>query len=133
MRHLELRDLWLQQQVRERLVEVSKVPGERNPADLMTKILSLADIRIRVADLGMEMVEENVVGGLVGVRRVRFIGVVEIGSQDFHAEDMPGPHASSSAASSSDQLVNPNEEIVEAEAEWPSCLQCVLKYSNQVG
>jgi len=41
MRHLEIRDLWLQQQVREGLVEVSKVPGERNPADLMTKIMSL--------------------------------------------------------------------------------------------
>ena len=58
MRHLEIRDLWLQQQVRDGLVEVSKVPGERNPADLMTKILPIADIRIRVADLGMELVED---------------------------------------------------------------------------
>ena len=58
MRHLEIRDLWLQQQVRDRLVEVSKVPGERNPANLMTKILPITDIRIRVADLGMELVED---------------------------------------------------------------------------
>jgi hypothetical protein len=80
MRHLEIRDLWLQQQVREGLVEVSKVPGERNTADLMTKILPLADIRVRVADLGMEMVEEKVVGSLVGVKKVSFIGSIEIGS-----------------------------------------------------
>ena len=37
MRHLEIRDLWLQKEVGEGKVEVSKVRGEENPADLMTK------------------------------------------------------------------------------------------------
>ena len=80
-------DLWLQQQVREGLIEVSKVPGERNPADLMTKILPLADIRIRVADLGMEMVEDKAAGGSVDVKRVSFIGSVEVNELDVYNGD----------------------------------------------
>ena len=39
MRHIEVRDLWLQQEVAKGLVEVRKIPGETNPADLMTKHL----------------------------------------------------------------------------------------------
>ena len=53
MRHLEIRDLWLQQEVREGKVEVYKVEGIENPADLMTKILSLGDISTRL--LGMHI------------------------------------------------------------------------------
>ena len=48
MRHLEIRDLWLQKEVRDGRVEVSKIPGNRNPADLMTKILGINDIRERL-------------------------------------------------------------------------------------
>ena len=48
MRHLEIRDLWLQKEVRDGKVEVSKIRGEQNPADLMTKILGLQDIRTRL-------------------------------------------------------------------------------------
>ena len=44
MRHLEIRDLWLQQEVLSKKVVVSKVAGEENPADLMTKILGMADL-----------------------------------------------------------------------------------------
>eukprot|EP00973_Karenia_brevis_P055805 7761846-Karenia_brevis.AAC.1 len=36
MRHLEIRDLWLQKEVSDGKSVVSKVPGEENPADLMT-------------------------------------------------------------------------------------------------
>ena len=53
MRHLEIRDLWLQKEVREGRLEVHKVPGEENPADLMTKILSMRDILSRL--LGMNI------------------------------------------------------------------------------
>ncbi len=42
MRHLAIRDLWLQQEVLDKKVVVSKVAGEENPADLMTKILGMA-------------------------------------------------------------------------------------------
>eukprot|EP00973_Karenia_brevis_P024373 3361542-Karenia_brevis.AAC.1 len=37
MKHLGLRDLWLQKEVQEGRFAVSKVPGEENQADLMTK------------------------------------------------------------------------------------------------
>ena len=37
MRHLEIRDLWLQKEVREGKGLVHTVPGTSNPADLMTK------------------------------------------------------------------------------------------------
>ena len=33
MRHLEMKDLWLQQEVSEGKVIVSKIPGEENPPD----------------------------------------------------------------------------------------------------
>ena len=53
MKHLEIRDLWLQKEVREGKVEVYKVDGTENPADLMTKILSLGEISTRL--LGMHL------------------------------------------------------------------------------
>ena len=45
MRHLEIRDLWLQKEVAEGKVVVFKTPGLDNPADLMTKVLSGPDIQ----------------------------------------------------------------------------------------
>ena len=47
MKHIEIRDLWLQKEVREGKVEVCKVPGVNNPADLMTKVLSTKDIFVQ--------------------------------------------------------------------------------------
>ena len=44
MRHLEIRDLWLQKEVAEGKLEISKIPGEKNPADLLTKVLGWKDI-----------------------------------------------------------------------------------------
>ena len=39
MRHIEVRDLWLQEEVRNGKVKVVKVTGTENPAELMTKFL----------------------------------------------------------------------------------------------
>ena len=39
MRRLDIRDMWLQNEVAKGNVQISKIPGEANPADLMTKIL----------------------------------------------------------------------------------------------
>ena len=36
IRHIEVRDLWLKEEVRKGLVAVEKVRGDENPADLMT-------------------------------------------------------------------------------------------------
>ena len=44
MRHIEIRYLWLQQEVREGKLKVRKVPGIENPADLMTKVLHRKEI-----------------------------------------------------------------------------------------
>ena len=38
MKHLEIKDLWSQKEVADGKLEVSKIKGDENPADLMTKI-----------------------------------------------------------------------------------------------
>lgn len=53
MRHLEIRDLWLQKEVADGKVKVFKTPGTENPADLMTKILPWADIATRLAFMNL--------------------------------------------------------------------------------
>ena len=37
VRHMEVKFLWLQQAVKDRRIEVKKIPGARNPADVLTK------------------------------------------------------------------------------------------------
>ena len=61
MRHLEIRDLWLQKEVREGKLRVVKVKGSENPADLMTKILNIGEIeeRLRRMNLVMERQYED--------------------------------------------------------------------------
>ena len=44
MKHIEIRELWLQQEVLKGKVKVCKVKGVENPADLMTKVLNISDI-----------------------------------------------------------------------------------------
>ena len=55
MRHLQLRDLWLQQEVAEGRVAVEKVPELMNPADLMTKYLSKGEIAERLWRMHMRL------------------------------------------------------------------------------
>jgi hypothetical protein len=59
MRHIEVRELWLQQEVLKGAVKVIKVPGESNPADLMTKFLHRKDIDSRLKEMGLHMTEGN--------------------------------------------------------------------------
>eukprot|EP00973_Karenia_brevis_P088012 12207181-Karenia_brevis.AAC.1 len=54
MRHLEMRDLWLQKEVYDGKPIVEKVPGEENPADLMTKVLAVKDIESRMSSMSIE-------------------------------------------------------------------------------
>ena len=56
MKHIEICDLWLQEEVLKGQVEVMKVLGTENPADLMTKFLSVAEIRARLAGLNLEFI-----------------------------------------------------------------------------
>ena len=53
MRHLEIRDMWLQKEVSEGKVEVSKIPGSSNPADLMTKILCFPEVEKRLLEMNV--------------------------------------------------------------------------------
>ena len=55
MRHLELRELWLQREVGEGKVIVQKIAGDRTPADAMTKFLSVSQLRERLALLNLEL------------------------------------------------------------------------------
>ena len=55
MRHLDIRDMWLQKEVLDGAVVVDKVSGTANPADLMTKVLSLNDIVARLKMMYIDM------------------------------------------------------------------------------
>ena len=56
MKDLEIRDLWLQKEVRDGRVIVSKVLGTENPSDLGTKILNTGEIVERLAGMNLEAV-----------------------------------------------------------------------------
>ena len=43
LRHIDIQCLWIQQRVRDRTIELAKVRGEENPADLFTKHLTAQD------------------------------------------------------------------------------------------
>jgi len=53
MKHLEIRDLWLQREVGLGKVLVNKVEGPRNPADLLTKYLKRWEIELRLKHMGL--------------------------------------------------------------------------------
>ena len=55
MKHLEIRDLWLQREVGLGKVIVNKVAGPKNPADLMTKFLKRWGIDLRLRLMGIRV------------------------------------------------------------------------------
>ena len=55
MRHLQVRDLWLQKEVREGNIVIHKVPGASNPADLMTKVLGMGEIEQRLEGMNLKI------------------------------------------------------------------------------
>ena len=57
MRHLEVKDLWLQQEVLEGKISVKKVWGTENMADLMTKYLNKEEIRDRLRRASLLLIE----------------------------------------------------------------------------
>ena len=52
VRHLAVADLWLQQKVRDRQFQLSKIAGKENPADALTKVLSADHGRYLLSKLG---------------------------------------------------------------------------------
>eukprot|EP00973_Karenia_brevis_P003263 449303-Karenia_brevis.AAC.1 len=51
-----MRDLWVQKEVSDGKLVVEKVPGEENPADLMTKVLTVREIKSRLSSMNVERV-----------------------------------------------------------------------------
>ena len=54
MRHIEVRELWLQEEVRLGKVVMIKMPGTENPADLMTKFLKKSEVVDRLWRMGKQ-------------------------------------------------------------------------------
>ena len=53
MKHIEIRDLWIQKEVAEGRLEVGKIWGIQNPADRMTKYLGIEDIKDRLRRMNL--------------------------------------------------------------------------------
>ena len=56
MRHMEVKYLWLQEEVRKGLVRMIKVKGIENPADCMTKYLRSGTMKGYLEQCGIRMV-----------------------------------------------------------------------------
>ena len=54
LRHINVQYLWIQEKVRDKSLNVKKVPGADNPADLMTKYRGAADIERHLDNLYIE-------------------------------------------------------------------------------
>ena len=72
MRHIEVRNLWLQKEVAEGNVVVVKVMGTKNPADLMTKELSLKEIEFRLGLMNIKMMRKEEFGERKDIHMVEF-------------------------------------------------------------
>ena len=60
MRHIEVKDLWLQEAICRSRLMVIKVQGEENPADVFTKYLSAPNTELQCARMNVELVREEV-------------------------------------------------------------------------
>ena len=56
VRHIEVRFLWLQEVVKAGRIELRKIPGERNPADVMTKPKNAAEVTDKFKSLGIDLI-----------------------------------------------------------------------------
>ena len=59
MRHLEVRDLWLQREVTQGKISVVKEKGEENPADTATKFLQAGQLAERLWRMGLSVAREG--------------------------------------------------------------------------
>ena len=55
LRHIDLKELWLQEAVKQGKVRLKKVHGETNPADLLTKYLNLRRLASLCNSIGVEI------------------------------------------------------------------------------
>ena len=57
VRHIDVQDLWLQEKVARKELEVTKVPGAQNPADMMTKHITGEATKENLSRLGCMLAE----------------------------------------------------------------------------
>ena len=55
IRHLDVEDLWVQAKVRDKTIELVKVLGAENPADILTKYVDKGILNKMLATLGMKI------------------------------------------------------------------------------
>jgi hypothetical protein len=67
MRHLEVKDLWIQALVKQGRIVLHKVRGDRNISDVLTKYLDRASCTELLALGGMRVVPADVATGPRGV------------------------------------------------------------------
>ena len=53
LRHMEIRHLWLQDEMRSKRIEIRAVPTADNPADMMTKALGRKSLELQSARVGL--------------------------------------------------------------------------------
>ena len=77
VRHMDVRYIWVQEVRNKGGIKIAKIRGEENPADIMTKPKSLADISKLTKSVGVQLQEEALGkdinflcgGGMVGRRK----------------------------------------------------------------
>ena len=57
IRHLDVEDLWVQSKVRDKVVDLVKVAGVDNPADILTKYVDRSILEKMLQKLGMKRLE----------------------------------------------------------------------------
>ncbi len=55
VRHLETKHLWIQEAVKDKKFTIKKIPGEKNPSDILTKPLSHEEMRWKLELVGAEV------------------------------------------------------------------------------
>ena len=53
VRHLDVTDLWVQEKVRSKAVDLQKIPGDKNPADALTKYVDRSILNKAMAKMNL--------------------------------------------------------------------------------
>ena len=56
MKHLDVKDLWVQERIRRGAFSLVQVPGTQNPADVGTKPLAVTELREKLELVGASVV-----------------------------------------------------------------------------
>ena len=121
MRHMHVRQLWLQDEVKEGRINIEHLPGEVNVADLLTKPLPTARFEMLMANLGMELESDKEEALVAPIER--YDGMIPIDLEMWIAEvenmDIIGELENNEYANDDDLLLEDPAGVVK-----PKCLHC---------